>query len=201
MLYLIDSVSNRAYGSIQGFSILLGAGFSLFYISASVLIIKTTIPKTYDGKFSILTDLWIFGLPSIVILISIIPNVRPLQINKPLSSISLSVSGAQWYWIYKIFEDTYESYLLPISLTDGAFPLITDFFISLPVQVPFAIYITSNDVIHSWTIPRLGIKVDAIPGHITTANCTSWIPGNFYGQCSELCGSFHSFMPININIL
>lgn len=66
----------------------------------------------------------------------------------------------------------------------------------LPVNVPLRILITSSDVLHSWAVPELGIKVDAVPGRLNDALTLIRRPGAFYGQCSELCGVGHGFMPI-----
>jgi cytochrome c oxidase subunit 2 len=66
----------------------------------------------------------------------------------------------------------------------------------LPVGVPIRLLITSSDVLHSWAVPNLGIKVDAVPGRLNQFIVEIKRPGVFYGQCSELCGPFHGFMPI-----
>lgn len=66
----------------------------------------------------------------------------------------------------------------------------------LPYGVPIRFLITSGDVLHAWAIPQLGIKVDAVPGRLNQFITDIWYPGVFYGQCSELCGAAHGFMPI-----
>jgi cytochrome c oxidase subunit 2 len=71
--------------------------------------------------------------------------------------------------------------------------------IVLPVGVPVKILVTSEDVLHSWSIPNLGIKVDAVPGRINQFVFEIKYPGNFWGQCSELCGASHGFMPITLH--
>ncbi len=70
--------------------------------------------------------------------------------------------------------------------------------LSLPVNTIVRFYLSAFDVIHSFTLPSLGIKLDCIPGRLNHVNIVSSLPGTYYGQCSELCGSLHGFMPIKL---
>lgn len=103
----------------------------------------------------------------------------------------VKVIGHQWYWEYELGDDSFTSYMDPSSTQfDVDCPLV------LPIRTPVKILVTSTDVLHSWTLLGAGIKVDAIPGRISGATLNLLRPGVFYGQCSELCGVNHSFMPI-----
>lgn len=85
-------------------------------------------------------------------------------------------------------------------LNSGDFRLLTvDNALVVPAYLPVKYMVTSNDVIHSWAVPSLGIKIDAVPGRLNTVTTSIYRPGTFFGQCSELCGTNHAFMPIQVN--
>nr|AAX20056.1 cytochrome oxidase subunit II [Ceratitis venusta] len=144
-------------------------------------------------------------LPAIVLLFIAFPSLRLLylldEINEP--SITLKAIGHQWYWSYEYsdFKNIeFDSYMIPTNeLTVDGFRLLdVDNRIVLPMNSQIRILITAADVIHSWTIPSLGVKVDGTPGRLNQTNFLMNRPGLFYGQCSEICGANHSFMPIVI---
>jgi cytochrome c oxidase subunit 2 len=119
-------------------------------------------------------------------------------------SLTIKVIGHQWYWSYEFpnfpHEIEFDSYMVPTSdLNNGEFRLLeVDNKLLIPVNVNVRLIISSTDVIHCWTIPSLGVKADAIPGRLNQVNFLINRPGKFFGQCSEICGSNHSFMPITI---
>nr|YP_010446974.1 cytochrome c oxidase subunit II [Loxocera lunata]UTM10339.1 cytochrome c oxidase subunit II [Loxocera lunata] len=144
-------------------------------------------------------------LPAIILLFIAFPSLRLLylldEINEP--SITLKSIGHQWYWSYEYSDFNnveFDSYMIPTNeLSNSNFRLLdVDNRIILPMNTQVRILITSADVIHSWTIPALGVKVDATPGRLNQTNFMINRPGLFYGQCSEICGANHSFMPIVI---
>nr|YP_010035837.1 cytochrome c oxidase subunit II [Acropteris iphiata]QQQ89072.1 cytochrome oxidase subunit II [Acropteris iphiata] len=144
-------------------------------------------------------------LPAITLIFIALPSLRLLylldEINKPL--ITLKTIGHQWYWSYEYSdfnEIEFDSYMLPNNeMKMNNFRLLdVDNRIILPMNNQIRIMVTSTDVIHSWTIPSLGVKVDANPGRLNQTNFFINRPGLFYGQCSEICGANHSFMPIVI---
>ena len=120
-------------------------------------------------------------------------------------SITVKAVGHQWYWSYEYSDYTdvdleFDSYMIPTSdleLGDNRL-LEVDNSLVLPIQSHVRLMVTSADVIHSFAVPSLGIKVDAIPGRLNQSDLFMKRPGLFYGQCSEICGSNHSFMPIAI---
>jgi len=93
--------------------------------------------------------------------------------------------------------------MVPTSeLSSGEFRLLeTDNRVSLPSQTPLRVLVTRGDVLHSWAIPRLGLKVDAVPGRLNQLSVEITSVGVFYGQCSEICGANHSFIPITLQFL
>nr|QVL29345.1 cytochrome c oxidase subunit 2 [Ceratitis querita] len=144
-------------------------------------------------------------LPAIVLLFIAFPSLRLLylldEINEP--SITLKAIGHQWYWSYEysdFMNVEFDSYMIPTNelSTDGFRLLDVDNRIILPMNSQIRILVTAADVIHSWTIPALGVKVDGTPGRLNQTNFLMNRPGLFYGQCSEICGANHSFMPIVI---
>nr|UEX92143.1 cytochrome c oxidase subunit II [Acidiella didymera] len=144
-------------------------------------------------------------LPAIVLLFIAFPSLRLLylldEINEP--SITLKAIGHQWYWSYEysdFMNIEFDSYMIPTNeLNINEFRLLdVDNRVVLPMNSQIRILVTAADVIHSWTIPTLGVKVDGTPGRLNQTNFLMNRPGLFYGQCSEICGANHSFMPIVI---
>lgn len=142
-------------------------------------------------------------IPRIFLMFIGIPSIQLLYIIDELKSplISLKTMGHQWYWSYEYSDFNninFDSYIAPVnSLSSNSFRLLdVDNRISLPIDTNIRILISSTDVIHSWTIPCLGVKIDATPGRINQSNININRPGVFFGQCSEICGINHRFMPI-----
>nr|YP_010349774.1 cytochrome c oxidase subunit II [Cassianeura cassiae]UOH96516.1 cytochrome c oxidase subunit II [Cassianeura cassiae] len=142
-------------------------------------------------------------LPAIMLIFIALPSLKILytmeETNKPL--ITIKTVGHQWFWSYEYSDFKkidFDSYMKPTNdLEINEFRLLeTDNRLVLPFKTQVRILVTSTDVIHSWTIPSLGIKVDASPGRINQGNIFMNRPGLFFGQCSEICGANHSFMPI-----
>ena len=94
----------------------------------------------------------------------------------------------------------FDSYIVPtVELRRGEFRLLeSDNHVVLPIQAQIRVLVTASDVIHSWTVPAIGVKADAIPGRLNQIRLVSTRPGVFYGQCSEICGANHRFMPITV---
>nr|CBL58269.1 cytochrome c oxidase subunit 2 [Paratanytarsus austriacus]CBL58270.1 cytochrome c oxidase subunit 2 [Paratanytarsus austriacus]CBL58271.1 cytochrome c oxidase subunit 2 [Paratanytarsus austriacus]CBL58272.1 cytochrome c oxidase subunit 2 [Paratanytarsus austriacus] len=142
-------------------------------------------------------------LPAIVLLFIAFPSLRILylldEINNP--SISLKTIGHQWYWSYEYSDFNnieFDSYMVKENLSNTFRLLDVDNRIILPTNNQIRILVTATDVLHSWTIPSLGVKIDANPGRLNQTNFFINRPGLFFGQCSEICGANHSFMPIVI---
>nr|YP_010510770.1 cytochrome c oxidase subunit II [Anopheles funestus] len=144
-------------------------------------------------------------LPAIILMFIAFPSLRLLylmdEINTP--SITLKSIGHQWYWSYEYSDFMnleFDSYMVPTNEleTNGFRLLDVDNRIVLPMNNQIRILVTATDVLHSWTIPSLGVKVDATPGRLNQLNFLINRPGLFFGQCSEICGANHSFMPIVI---
>jgi len=141
----------------------------------------------------------LIALPSFSLLYSLDDNAFPY--------LTLKVVGHQWYWSYE-FSDfseladgeslSFDSYMLNFDdLTHGSFRLLeVDNRVVLPIKIHIRLLITSTDVLHSWAVPSFGIKVDACPGRLSEVSLYIKRQGVYYGQCSEICGINHGFMPI-----
>nr|AFU53642.1 cytochrome oxidase subunit II [Papilio veiovis] len=143
--------------------------------------------------------------PTITLIFIALPSLRLLylldELNNPL--ITLKSIGHQWYWSYEYSDFNnveFDSYMVQYnkSMPNNFRLLDVDNRIILPMNNQIRIMVTAADVIHSWTIPSLGVKIDANPGRLNQTNLFINRPGIFFGQCSEICGANHSFMPIMI---
>nr|WPW46777.1 cytochrome c oxidase subunit 2 [Halobates micans] len=144
-------------------------------------------------------------IPAMILILIALPSLRILYMMDETKNPTLTIKaiGHQWYWSYEYsdFKNIeFESYMKPTSEIEmNEFRLLeTDNRITLPMNNQIRIIVTATDVLHSWTIPSLGIKIDAIPGRLNQGSMYINRPGIMYGQCSEICGANHSFMPIMI---
>nr|AWV83915.1 cytochrome oxidase subunit II [Tettigades lacertosa] len=144
-------------------------------------------------------------LPALTLIFIALPSLRLLylldEVNNPL--LTLKIIGHQWYWSYEYSDfldvefDSYMKSMMDLKLNE--FRLIeTDNRVVLPFNTQIRLMITSSDVLHSWAMPSVGVKVDAVPGRLNQMSILINRPGLMYGQCSEICGANHSFMPIVI---
>lgn len=141
------------------------------------------------------------GAPSLYILYSI---DYEFFFHEKENFVDIKVIGHQWYWSYNKSRPEaqspapFDSYIIPSNELEPGEPrlLEVDNRITLPCEVLVKLLITSADVLHSWTIPSLGIKIDACPGRLNQLTTLISHPGVFYGQCSEICGANHRFIPI-----
>jgi len=141
--------------------------------------------------------LLIIAVPSFILLYSMDEIVEP--------SITLKIIGHQWYWEYDYINlwgdiKNYESWIIPTEdLELGELRLLeVDKAPTLPIKTHIRLLITSGDVLHCWTIPSIGVKIDAVPGRLNQGTAFFHVTGVHYGQCSEICGVNHGFMPIKI---
>nr|YP_009441827.1 cytochrome c oxidase subunit II [Xylosandrus germanus]AOY39580.1 cytochrome c oxidase subunit 2 [Xylosandrus germanus] len=144
-------------------------------------------------------------LPALILIIIALPSLRLLYIlDENLNPmLSIKAIGHQWYWSYEYSDYSnieFDSYMVPINdLKSFNFRLLdVDNRMAIPFNTQIRILTTSTDVIHSWTIPSLGVKIDSVPGRLNQTNLLINRTGLLFGQCSEICGANHSFMPITI---
>nr|YP_009630834.1 cytochrome c oxidase subunit II [Mesoplodon bidens]QBS32921.1 cytochrome c oxidase subunit II [Mesoplodon bidens] len=177
----------------------------VLYIITLMLTTKLTHTSTMDAQE--VETIWTI-LPAIILILIALPSLRILymmdEINNP--SLTVKTMGHQWYWSYEYtdYEDlNFDSYMIPTSdLKPGDLRLLeVDNRMVLPMEMTIRVLVSSEDVLHSWAVPSLGLKTDAIPGRLNQTTLMSTRPGLFYGQCSEICGSNHSFMPIVLELV
>jgi len=147
-------------------------------------------------------------VPAIILFSLAIPSLRLLYIldeGASDHSFRIKVVGHQWYWSYEYMDLdalSYDSYMVQSAdLTSGFRVLDADMRLVVPYGARGRVFVTAADVLHSWAVPSLGIKVDATPGRLGQVYIWASRPGVVYGQCSEICGANHSLMPIRVECI
>nr|AID66510.1 cytochrome oxidase subunit II [Pemphigus bursarius] len=142
-------------------------------------------------------------IPPIILIFIALPSLHLLYLMDEIKSpiLTIKIMGHQWFWSYEysdFMNIEFESYMIN-NINKNNFRLIeVDNKTIMPFKFNIRLLVSSDDVIHSWTIPSLAIKMDAIPGRMNQINLFMNRPGLYFGQCSEICGINHSFMPIQI---
>jgi len=146
-------------------------------------------------------------VPCLILIVIAVPSFKVLyeQDEIPPADITIKAVGYQWYWGYEYPDENiiFDSYMIEDKdLKPGQPRLLTvDNEIFVPVNKVVKVLITANDVLHAWALPSFGVKRDAVPGRINETWFKADRTGTFYGQCSELCGVKHAFMPITVNVV
>ena len=151
------------------------------------------------------------AIPVLILVIIAIPSLRLLflQLEVPEPDLTIKATGSQWYWTYEYPDAGIEfdavmlekDELAEYGYTAGDFLLATDTRVVVPVNAVVHVLVTGSDVIHSWAIPSFGSKIDAVPGRLNETWFRAEETGIFFGQCSELCGMNHSYMPIVVEVV
>ena len=173
------------------------------------IVLNSHINKTLLER-QIIERVWTI-IPAIVLIQIAIPSLLLLYMldESVDSALTVKVIGHQWYWRYEYTDFwsvsnsaqlEFDSYMVPRNeLEPDMFRLLdVDNRTVIPFNVHVRILISSADVLHAWTVPALGVKADAVPGRLNQVKFIAQRPGLFYGQCSEICGANHRFMPIVI---
>jgi len=154
---------------------------------------------------TVLEVLWTV-LPIVVLASIIAPSLRLLYFTAdvPKADMTIKVTGHTWNWSYEYPDNgdiQFDSYIVADKdLLPGQLRLLTvDKYVEVPVGATVRVQITSTDVIHSWSVPSFGVKTDAVPGRLNETWFKVERPGTYYGQCSQLCGNGHGFMPIMVH--
>lgn len=157
---------------------------------------------------------WVWTIiPAALLLQIALPSLLLLYILDETvdSSITIKSIGHQWYWRYEYSDFCslgksnleFDSYIIPSNeLKNNEFRLLdVDNRTVLPLHTQVRVLVSSADVLHSWTVPSLGVKADAVPGRLNQIKFIRHRPGLFYGQCSEICGANHRFIPIVLELI
>ena len=189
----------------------------VFIISFVGFIILIILLNSFINKnlleSQIIECIWTI-IPAIILVQIAIPSLLLLYILDEAidSCLTLKVLGHQWYWSYEYtdfwslpnnIQIEFDSYIIPSNeIEDNIFRLLdVDNRTILPYNIHVRILISSADVLHAWTVPSLGVKADAVPGRLNQLKFISQRAGLFYGQCSEICGANHRFIPISLEII
>ncbi|MGI9494252.1 MAG: cytochrome c oxidase subunit II [Geminicoccaceae bacterium] len=147
------------------------------------------------------------AIPVLILVVIAIPSFKLLYYQDVVedAEMTLKAIGRQWYWSYEYPDHgnfTFDAFMIADEDIDAAAGqkrlLETDNRVVVPVETNIRLLTTASDVIHAWAIPAFGIKIDAVPGHMNEMWFRVDKPGTYYGQCSELCGAYHGFMPIAV---
>nr|QOI74343.1 cytochrome c oxidase subunit II [Crocodylus mindorensis]QSQ68802.1 cytochrome c oxidase subunit II [Crocodylus mindorensis] len=175
---------------------------SIFVLYTISVLLLTNLYHTNATDVQEMEMIWTI-LPALILITIALPSLRTLYLMDETTNpcLTIKVIGHQWYWTYEYTDFSqleFDSYMLPTQdLPQGHFRLLeVDHRMIIPTNSNTRTLITAEDVLHSWAVPSLGIKMDAVPGRLNQTSLTSPNPGVFYGQCSEICGANHSFMPI-----
>ena len=147
-------------------------------------------------------------VPVLILVVIAIPSFRLLYYADvvPEADMTLDVTGRQWYWSYAYPDHggfTFDSNMVPDDqITEGQKRLLSvDNPVVVPVDTTVRVIISASDVLHSWAMPPFGVKTDAVPGRVNETWFRAEVEGIYYGQCSELCGVNHGYMPIEVRVV
>ncbi len=167
---------------------------------------KRANPKPSNVTHNVLLEIVWTIVPVVILIIIAVPSFKILYENDKITEpeMTLKITGYQWYWGYEYPDHdgiAFNSYMVPTEelKSDQKRLLSTDNVVVLPVDTDISILVTAKDVIHAWAVPAFGIKIDAVPGQTNETWFRIHKPGIYYGQCSEICGKDHAFMPIEIH--
>lgn len=196
--------------------LLSGVNILIFAVSIFVMVLLLICIFRFNEKANkvpsktshntLLEVIWTV-IPIIILVFLAFPSLRLLneQLTIPESEVTIKAVGHQWYWSYEYPEAqvAFDSNLIPDNeIKEGQIRLLSvDNPLVVPVGTNIKVQVTATDVIHAWTVPAFGVKHDGVPGKINE----SWFKvdreGTFYGQCSELCGVGHAYMPIEVIVV
>jgi cytochrome c oxidase subunit 2 len=198
--------------SFHDFLLWIIAAISIFVLGLLVVIIfrfntRANPTPSRTTHNTLLEVMWTI-LPVIILAVIAVPSFRLLfvQLDVPTPDLTIKATGKQWYWSYNYPDNgNFEFDSLMVAEKDlkaGQPRLLTaDNDMVVPVNKVVHVLVTGSDVIHSFAVPSFGIRIDAIPGRINETWFKATTEGMFYGQCSELCGKDHSFMPIAVHVV
>nr|YP_009176851.1 cytochrome c oxidase subunit II [Strongyloides venezuelensis]BAT21222.1 cytochrome c oxidase subunit II [Strongyloides venezuelensis] len=180
----------------------------LFFVSAMIVYLISNKYYLKSYKEYQLAELLCSLIPTVILVIQMVPSLSILYYQGLMandSALTIKVTGHQWYWSYDYSDIDgleFDSYMKPLDELKIGEPrlLEVDNRCVVPVDTNIRFCVTSADVIHSWALPSFSVKVDAMAGVLSTVNCNFPMVGVYYGQCSEICGANHSFMPIALEV-
>jgi cytochrome c oxidase subunit II len=179
--------------------------FLILYVCVRFRASKNKVASTTSHNTTV-EVLWTL-IPCLILIVLAVPSFKILykQDTIPQADVTIKAIGYQWYWGYEYPDEKigFDSYMVEEKDLKANQPrlLTVDNEVYVPVNKVVKVMITANDVLHAWALPAFGVKRDAVPGRINETWFKAEKTGTFYGQCSELCGIKHAFMPITVNVV
>ncbi|WP_448579763.1 cytochrome c oxidase subunit II [Thermaurantiacus sp.] len=209
----VSPIGQEAVAMVHGLLNPVMFGISIFVLAllAWAIVRYRAAANPNPAKFSHNFKLEVFwtAVPAVILLVIAVPSFRLLanQYDPPKADVTIKVTGYQWYWGYE-YPD-YGGVSFDAVMVDKAeaakrqapYLLETDNRLVVPAGKTVKLLITAADVLHSWAMPAFWVKMDAVPGRINETWFKVDRPGVYYGQCSELCGTKHGFMPITVEVV
>ena len=210
---------------LDNFLLWIIVAISLFVMALLLIVIfrynRKTNPKAASFTHNPTLEVVWTAIPVLILVIIAIPSLRLLfvQLDVPEPDLTIKATGSQWFWSYEYPDQdiSFDAFMIGLGasqLTDEVanelqeagyepkhFRLATDSRVVVPVNKVVHVLVTGSDVIHSWTIPSFGSKIDAIPGLVNDTWFRADETGTYFGQCSELCGKDHAYMPIVVEVV
>lgn len=186
------------------FAIIILIFITIIIFFIIIIILKNNLINRFLLQGHSIELIWTI-IPIFILIFIAIPSLKILYLTDEIhnNKLSLKTIGHQWYWRYEYSDFSnieFDSFIIPTNqLNNNEFRLLdVDNRCILPYNYPIRILTTSIDVIHAWTVPALGIKIDSTPGRLNQTILIINRPGLYFGQCSEICGINHRFIPIVI---
>ena len=179
--------------------------FLMIYACIRFRASRNPVPSTTTHNIAV-EILWTL-IPCLILIVMAVPSFKILykQDTIPKADVTVKAIGYQWYWGYEYPDENiiFDSYMIETKDLKKNQPrlLAVDHEVVVPVNKVVKVLITANDVLHAWALPSFGVKRDAVPGRINETWFKAEKVGTYYGQCSELCGIKHAFMPITVRVV
>ncbi len=206
------SISAEHQHAFHNFLLWIISGISLFVLCLLIYVMarfnKRANPVPSQTSHNVLIEVIWTVIPIVILIVIAVPSFKLLYFTDrtPNPEMTLKITGYQWYWGYEYPDQggvNFLSYMIPdkdIDKSKNQLRLLsTDNPVVLPIETNIQILTTASDVIHAFAVPALGVKIDAMPGRLNETWVRITKPGVYYGQCSELCGKDHAYMPIEIH--
>ena len=184
------------------------SAFVLFLMAYAMVRFRASRnPNPSKRTHNVLVEIVWTLVPCLILIVMAVPSFKVLysQDTIPKADLTIKAIGYQWYWGYEYPDENiiFDSYMIEDKDLKANQPrlLSVDNEVVVPVNKNIKVLITANDVLHAWALPSFGVKRDAVPGRINETWFKADRTGTFYGQCSELCGIKHAFMPITVRVV
>lgn len=196
----------------HNFLLVITTAIALFVLGLLIYVLfrfneKANPKPSRNTHNTILEVVWTV-VPVLILVMIAIPSFRLLfaQYNFPNADLTIKAVGNQWSWTYEYPDQdglTFDSFMLQENELQPGQPrlLSVDNEVVVPLNKNVHVLVTASDVIHNWTVPSFGVKTDAVPGRLVKTWFRAEKTGIYYGQCSELCGQKHAFMPIAVRVV